>query len=155
MDYRVHGILQARILEWVACAFSSRSSCSRNWAGVSCIAGGFFTNRIISEALTWFNSVWIQYECNWILNSLWLVSLKRLKKKKTSLNTEIHRENTMWWQKQGLEWCSLKLRTARILCHQQKLRQARKYSTQDLSGSMPLPKPQLQIPCLQNWVLLF
>ena len=83
-DYTVHGILQARILEWVAfpfsrrssqpqgwnpglphsrqilyqlthqgsprtlervaCPFSSGSSRPRNWTGVSCMAGGFFTN---------------------------------------------------------------------------------------------------------------
>ena len=33
-----------RILEWVAYPFSSRSSQPRNQTGVSCIAGGFFTN---------------------------------------------------------------------------------------------------------------
>ena len=33
-----------RILEWVAYPFSSRSSRCRNQTGVSCIAGGFFTN---------------------------------------------------------------------------------------------------------------
>ena len=40
----VHGILQARILEWVAVPFTSGSSQPRNRTGVSCIAGGFFTN---------------------------------------------------------------------------------------------------------------
>ena len=39
-----------RILEWVAYPFSSRSSQTRNQIGVSCIAGGFFTNRAIKEA---------------------------------------------------------------------------------------------------------
>ena len=33
-----------RILEWVAWAFSRGSSRPRNGTGVSCIAGGFFTN---------------------------------------------------------------------------------------------------------------
>ena len=33
-----------RILEWVACPFSSGSSRPRNLTGISCIAGGFFTN---------------------------------------------------------------------------------------------------------------
>ena len=33
MDYRVHGILQARILEWVAFPFSSGSSRPRNEPG--------------------------------------------------------------------------------------------------------------------------
>ena len=35
MDYTVHGILQDRILEWVACPFSSGSSQPRNQTGVS------------------------------------------------------------------------------------------------------------------------
>ena len=39
-----------RILEWVAYPFSSGSSWPRNQTGVSCIAGGFFTNRAIREA---------------------------------------------------------------------------------------------------------
>ena len=39
----VHGILQARILEWVATLFSRESSWPRNWAWVSCIADRFFT----------------------------------------------------------------------------------------------------------------
>ena len=38
-----------RILEWVAYPFSSRSSRPRNWTGVSCIAGGFFTNWAMRE----------------------------------------------------------------------------------------------------------
>ena len=46
----VHGILQARTLEWVAFPFSRGSSQPRNQTGVSCIAGGFFTNRTIKEA---------------------------------------------------------------------------------------------------------
>ena len=43
-DSSVHGILQARILEWVAIFFSRGSSQPRNRTQVSCIAGGFFTN---------------------------------------------------------------------------------------------------------------
>ena len=39
----VHGILQARILEWVAIPFSRGSSWPRDWTWVSCIAGRFFT----------------------------------------------------------------------------------------------------------------
>ena len=39
MDYTVHGILQARILEWVAFPFSRGSSQPRNRTRVSCIAG--------------------------------------------------------------------------------------------------------------------
>ena len=40
-----------RILEWVAYPFSSGSSRPRNQTVVSCIAGGFFTNWAIREAL--------------------------------------------------------------------------------------------------------
>ena len=49
MDYSpppgssVHGILQARILEWVARLFARQSSQLRDWTLVSCIAGRFFT----------------------------------------------------------------------------------------------------------------
>ena len=39
----VHGILQARTLEWVAIPFSRRSSWGRVRTQVSCIAGRFFT----------------------------------------------------------------------------------------------------------------
>ena len=39
----VHGILQARILEWVAISFSRRSSQPRDRTQVSCIAGRCFT----------------------------------------------------------------------------------------------------------------
>ena len=41
-DYRVHGILQARILEWVAFPFSRSSPHPRDWTQVSFIADGFF-----------------------------------------------------------------------------------------------------------------
>ena len=54
MDYTVHGVLQARILEWVAFPFSRGSSQPRNLTGVSCIAGGFFTR----EALNWMKTIW-------------------------------------------------------------------------------------------------
>ena len=49
LTLQFHGILQARILEWVAYPFSSGSSRPRNQTRVSCIAGGFFTNRAIRE----------------------------------------------------------------------------------------------------------
>ena len=44
VDYTVHGILQARILEWVAIPFSRGSSQPRDQTGVSCIAGRFFSS---------------------------------------------------------------------------------------------------------------
>ena len=50
MDSRVHGILQARILEWVAFPFSRGSSQPRDQTQVSHIAGGFFTSWATREA---------------------------------------------------------------------------------------------------------
>ena len=44
MNYTVHGILQARILEWVTFPFSRGSSQQRYQTQVSCIADIFFTN---------------------------------------------------------------------------------------------------------------
>ena len=44
MDYRVYGILQSRILKWVAFPFSRGSSQPRDGTQVSRIAGGFFTS---------------------------------------------------------------------------------------------------------------
>ena len=46
----VHGILQARILEWIAIPFSRRSSWPRNQTWVSCISGRFFTIWATREA---------------------------------------------------------------------------------------------------------
>jgi len=40
----LHGIFQARILEWVAIFFYRGSSQPRDGTQVSCIAGRFFTN---------------------------------------------------------------------------------------------------------------
>ena len=51
MDYTVHGILQARILEWVAFPFSRGSSQPSDWTQVSCIAGEFFTSWATKEDL--------------------------------------------------------------------------------------------------------
>ena len=42
-DPSVHGILQARILEYIAIPFSRGSSQPRDWTQVSPIAGRFFT----------------------------------------------------------------------------------------------------------------
>ena len=56
-----------RILEWVAYPFSSGSFQPRNWTGVSCIAGGFFTTWAIWEAQVlskyWLNEWTIESIC--------------------------------------------------------------------------------------------
>ena len=51
MDYTVHGILQASILEWVAILFFKGSSKPRVRTQVPCIADGFFTSWVTREAI--------------------------------------------------------------------------------------------------------
>ena len=50
MDYTVHGILQASILEWVAIPFVRESFQPRDQTQVSHMAGGFFTRSATREA---------------------------------------------------------------------------------------------------------
>ena len=48
--FSVHGILQGRILVWVAIPFSKGSSWPRGWTQVSWITGRFFTDWATREA---------------------------------------------------------------------------------------------------------
>ena len=50
MDYTVHGILQARILEWVAVPFSRGSSQPRDQTQVSHIAGDSLPTEPLGKA---------------------------------------------------------------------------------------------------------
>ena len=50
MNYIVHGILQVRILEWIAVSFSKGYSQPRDWTQVSLIVGRFFTSWATGEA---------------------------------------------------------------------------------------------------------
>ena len=49
--FSVHGIFQARILEWVAISFSRGSPWPRDWTWVSCSAGRLFTIGATRESL--------------------------------------------------------------------------------------------------------
>ena len=57
MDYTVHGILQARKLEWEAIPFFRGSSQPRDRSQVSCIAGRFFTSWATISRLKWASGV--------------------------------------------------------------------------------------------------
>ena len=59
MDYTVHGILQVRVLEWVAFPFPRGSLQPMDWTQVSRIAGGLFTS-------------WATQQHNYILPALFL-----------------------------------------------------------------------------------
>ena len=50
----VHGILQARTLEWVAIPSSRGSSRPRDQTKVCCFAGGFFTTEPPGNIILWF-----------------------------------------------------------------------------------------------------
>ena len=63
MDYTVHEILQARIPHWVALPFSRWSSQPRDWTQVSHIAGGFFTNWAIRDALSLYTTLQPNSKC--------------------------------------------------------------------------------------------
>ena len=69
-------VLQARILEWVAICFSRGSSWPRDWTGVSCITGRFFTVWATSGAQCLLECA--QIHIHWVddLITVWdLVSL--------------------------------------------------------------------------------
>ena len=51
------GFSRQGILEWVAISFSRGSSWFRDWTQVSCIAGRFFTDWAMREALKWEYSI--------------------------------------------------------------------------------------------------
>ena len=56
-NYTVHGILQARILEWVAFPSSRGSFQPRDQTQVSRVAGGFFTSWVARVAEGWLSSL--------------------------------------------------------------------------------------------------
>ena len=73
----VHGISQARILEWVTISSSRRSSRPRDWTWVSCTAGRFFTAEPPGKPITLIIQVIIfqpQQICTLLINFTGLVS---------------------------------------------------------------------------------
>ena len=84
MGYTVHGIFQARIVEWVAVPFSRGSPQPRDWTQVSHIAGRFFTSWAARKAqeywrgsLSLLQGIFLTQEsnqgllhCRWILYQL-------------------------------------------------------------------------------------
>ena len=86
----VHGILQARILEWVAIFSSRGSSQPRDWTHVSCVsctAGGFFTHWAIGEAPT--NKGWGKVMNN--LEVAW-TGIRSIRMRRKERKKEDHKE---------------------------------------------------------------
>ena len=74
MDYIVHGVLQARILEWVAFPFSRESSQLRDQTQVSHIAGRFITSWAIREVQQHIQFSSVQFssvQSSVVSDSLW------------------------------------------------------------------------------------
>ena len=66
-DSSVHGIFQARVLEWVAISFSRGSSRPRDWTWVSCIAGRCFTIWATGEATSPGVTLYVWSHAHWTL----------------------------------------------------------------------------------------
>ena len=75
----VYGILQARILEWVAISFSRGSSQPRDPTWVFWIAGGFFTNWATREAQ--YSTRSFQFLRNFLPIPCWTFSLSKKSRK--------------------------------------------------------------------------
>ena len=60
----VHGISQARILEWIAISYPRGSSWARDQTQVSWIAGGFFTTESPEK------NIYVQFICSVVSDSL-------------------------------------------------------------------------------------
>ena len=105
----VHGILQTRILEWVAIPFSRGSSWPRDRSWVSYIAGRFFTIWATREAKVevFLEFPWLLYDPANVVISIsgssasskpslyiWKFSIHRLLK--TSLKDFEHNLPSMW-----------------------------------------------------------
>ena len=84
----VHGIFQARILEWVALPFSRGSSQPRDWTWVFCISGELFTHWTIREAQNFVDPCFIEYIYIFIYCCLyWIRMCKSLGQKDLYLNS--------------------------------------------------------------------
>ena len=72
----VHGIFQARLLEWVAIPFSRGSFLPRDQTQVSCIAGRFFSvwtsMFTIIHIFAWWISLWYNAARPLISSLFWL-----------------------------------------------------------------------------------
>ena len=80
MDYTVHGILQARILEWIAVPFSKGIFQPRGWTQVSYIAGGFLPAESPEKpkntgmgSLSLLQWIFPTQESNWGLLHCWQI----------------------------------------------------------------------------------
>ena len=104
-DSSVHGILQARILEWVAIAFSRGSSQPKDWTWISCTAGSLFTFWVTREAHTKWSKVkkkerQIPYDIIYMWNLKYNTN-ELIYETETDSQTQ---KTDVWLLKGGMDW---------------------------------------------------
>ena len=97
----VNGILQARILAWVAIPFSRGSSQPRDQTWVSCIAGKFFTIWAYkwedSVLPSWVNILYVVPMKTSIFSELYIGSEFYMKNQKARKKQVTSREEKKYW----------------------------------------------------------
>ena len=96
----VHGILQARILEWVAISFPRASSWPKDWTRIFRLAGGFFatepprksTRKVLLFFKHWNYSAWRDVSILLGLGRLRAESIQSL------IWSELHPEHRSHWR---------------------------------------------------------
>ena len=75
-DSSVHGIFQARILEWVAVSFSRRSSRPKDWTWIFYVSCRYVAGRFFTTSTTW-KAPCIIYPCGFslfkIFGGMWTI----------------------------------------------------------------------------------
>ena len=103
MDYIVHGILQVRILEWVAFPFSRGSSQPRDQTQVSCIAGDSLPAEPQGKpkntgvgSLFYLQQIFLTQESNWgLLHCRWIF-----------YQLSYQGSSGLWWEAHNSHPCS-------------------------------------------------
>jgi len=106
--FSVHGILQARILKWVAISFSRVSSRPRDQTQVSCITGRFFTVWATRKVLkseqkyvlkTTSKRWWVGPDAQWLEKVLiyWFRAGSDMKEKYKGLVTSMPKKQKNLW----------------------------------------------------------
>ena len=98
----VHGILQTRILEWVAMPSSGDLPYPGNWTCISCdscIAGRFFTAEP-QERLLYHSTIFLRMLCKWnhvVCSLLGLASLIYRSAFETHPHYCMYQQSVYWW----------------------------------------------------------
>jgi len=90
----VRGILQARILEWVAIPFSRGSSWPSDWTWVSCITGRFFAIWATREGE--FNTLSVNKSRASMDGGAWQATVRKVAKSCTQLKRLSTARNRQW-----------------------------------------------------------